>query len=945
MKDQRKTKAQLIEELAALRQSEERYRQIFESANDAIISLTLDGIITTTNRGAEVLLGWPREEQVGRHYREFLTPSSVILTQERARRIQAGEKVSSIYEIELLRKDGSVVPVEARSRFIRDREGKPIGILAIHRDITARKRAEATIIEWKNRYEAAIQASRQVFYDWDPHTNKAIQGGCVEQLYGCSAEEVPSDLAGMIELIHPDDREAFRQEIDRVITTETPFHLEYRMRRKDGSYITIEDQGCFFRDSMGNPVRMVGFLVDITERKRAEEALQESERRYRNLFENANDAIISVSLDGIIMAVNRGLEVATGWLRKELVGQHYDKLATSRTSALERERTRRALAGEKLPSVFEAEMRRKDGSVVPVEGKARFIRNREGKPIGYQTIFRDITERKRAEETLRESEERYRSVIVALEEGIILQNADGTIQACNAGAERILGVPAETMKGQTSFDWQKYMIHEGGSPFPAEEVPAMITLRTGKPCSNVGMGIYKPNGELRWISVNSQPLFRDEEITPYAVVTSFTDITTRKQAEAALQESEERQRLIINAALDAVITIDAAGLIAGWNLRAETIFGWSQQEAVGQPLVTILIPFRYREAHGRGLKHFLASGEGTLVNKRIEISALHKDGREFPVELIVCPIRSGETWIFSAFVHDITDRKQAEEEKQKLQEQLFQARKMEALGTLAGGVAHDFNNILSAIMGFTELTTDEVPEGTAARRNLEEVLKASRRAKVLVQQILAFSRPSQPKNEPIQPHPIIEEVLTFLRASLPKTIELRHHIARTAGPVAISSSQLQQVLTNLCVNAIRALEEKGGVLEIRLQRVEVEDDFARTQKNLRPGPHLRLTVSDTGCGMTSVVQERIFEPFFTTRPVGEGNGLGLAIVHGIVTGHGGGIAVESALGKGTTFHVYLPMSENDVAPENILPHSPSPVIRGDSGDKKGALSDTTHFGY
>ena len=304
----------------------------------------------------------------------------------------------------------------------------------------------------------------------------------------------------------------------------------------------------------------------------------------------------------------------------------------------------------------------------------------------------------------------------------------------------------------------------------------------------------------------------------------------------------------------------------------------------------------------------------------------------------------GRTTEIQAVGRDITDRKRAAEEKQQLQEQLFQARKLEALGTLAGGVAHDFNNMLSAIMGFTELATDEVLKGTVVRHDLEEVLKACRRAKTLVQQILTFSRPHQQTPEPIQLQPVVEEVLTFLQASLPETIELRRHIDKTAGPVGISPTQLQQVLANLCANATQALKERSGVLEVSLQQIEVEDVLARTQNNLKPGPYIQLTVSDTGCGMTSAVQERIFEPFFTTRPVGEGNGLGLAIVHGIVTGHGGGITVESTPGKGTTFHVYLPVSENDVAPENILPYSPSPV-RGDSGDEKGAPSDTTHFGY
>src|SRR5262245_611771 len=385
---------------------------------------------------------------------------------------------------------------------------------------------------------------------------------------------------------------------------------------------------------------------------------------------------------------------------------------------------------------------------------------------------------------------------------------------------------------------------------------------------------------------------------------------------ATLRQSEERYRQLFESANDAIVSLTLDGIITTVNRGVEVLLSWSREEQIGRHYREFLTPSSVVFTEERAQR--IQAGE--KVSSIFEIELLRKDGSVVPVEARSRFIRDrqGKPIGVLASYRDITARKQAEAEKQELQEQLFQARKMEALGTLAGGVAHDFNNILSAIMGFTELATDEVPEGTVARRNLEEVLKASRRAKVLVQQILTFSRPSQPKSEPIQPHPIVEEVLTFLRASLPKTIEIHHDIARTVGPVAISASQLQQVLMNLCVNAIEALGEKGGVLEVHLERVKMENDFAHPQRNLSSSPYLSLTVRDTGCGMTPEVLERIFEPFFTTRPVGKGNGLGLAIVHEIVTGHGGAITVESTLGRGTTFHVYLPVSESPVTSENIV---------------------------
>ncbi len=294
----------------ALRESEGRYRTLFENANDGIVTFTLEGTVTSVDRGLEAMLRWPRNELIGQHYRKFVSPAGVSLGEERTRRFLLGERVPSIFEAEMVRKDGSVMQVEARTRPIRDKDGTPIGIQGIYRDITERKLAETVIIEWKNRYEAAVQASSQVLYDRDPYTDKIILGGCVEQLYGCSAEEMPSDLAEMIERIHPDDREAFRQETDRVITTETPFHLKYQMRRKDGSYITIEDQGCFFRDSAGNLVRMVGFLVDITERKRAEEERQQLQRQ---LFQAQKLESVGTLAGGIAHDFNNILAAILGF--------------------------------------------------------------------------------------------------------------------------------------------------------------------------------------------------------------------------------------------------------------------------------------------------------------------------------------------------------------------------------------------------------------------------------------------------------------------------------------------------------------------------------------------------------------------------------------------------------------------------------------------------------
>jgi signal transduction histidine kinase len=258
-------------------------------------------------------------------------------------------------------------------------------------------------------------------------------------------------------------------------------------------------------------------------------------------------------------------------------------------------------------------------------------------------------------------------------------------------------------------------------------------------------------------------------------------------------------------------------------------------------------------------------------------------------------------------VADLDDRLS---EHATLQAQLFEAQKLEALGTLARGIAHDFNNILSVIMGFTELVLDELPRRTSAHDNLTEVLKASRRAKMLVQHILTFSRSAREQYASISLHPIIEDTLSFVSATLPAVITLRTQLDHEAGLVAADPSRIQQLLMNLCINAVQAMRVHGGALDVTLQRVEIAGSALSRPVGLMSGSYLKLTVRDAGSGMTPEVQARIFEPFFTTKPVGEGSGLGLAIVHGIVTSYGGAITVESALGQGAAFHVYLPATDN-----------------------------------
>jgi signal transduction histidine kinase len=261
---------------------------------------------------------------------------------------------------------------------------------------------------------------------------------------------------------------------------------------------------------------------------------------------------------------------------------------------------------------------------------------------------------------------------------------------------------------------------------------------------------------------------------------------------------------------------------------------------------------------------------------------------------------------------DITALKEAEENKLKLEAQLRQAQKMEALGTLAGGIAHDFNNILYAMIGYAELAMGELPEDRPVRKHLDQIRLAGLRARDLVRQILSFSRQTEQELKPVALGPLVKEVLKLLRSSLPTTIEIRSELEAGAEIVLADPTRIHQMLMNLCTNAAQSMgEEKGGLLEVNLERVEVGLDQAAEEAELQPGAWCRLAIRDSGQGMDQETLDRIFEPFFTTKEIGRGTGLGLAVVHGIVKSHGGVIKAESRPGQGSLFLVYLPLLENE----------------------------------
>jgi len=389
-----------------------------------------------------------------------------------------------------------------------------------------------------------------------------------------------------------------------------------------------------------------------------------------------------------------------------------------------------------------------------------------------------------------------------------------------------------------------------------------------------------------------------------------------------LRAAEKKYRAIFDNAIEGIYQSTPGGSLISANPALARIFGYESPEDMIKNLTDIETQF-YAEPKSR--KRLLRMLHRNEVVKGFEVEICRKDGGIAMISENARAVRdsNGDVLYFEGTVEDITDRKRAEEEKRKLQAQLQRSQKMEAIGALAGGIAHDFNNILTPLMLRTEMAMSDLPKESPVQRHLEEVLRAGDRARDLVRQILTFSSQKEQGRKPLRISLIVKEALKLLRASLPKTIEIRQKIKSDSGTILADPSQIHQVLMNLCTNGAHAMREKGGVLEVSLIEESLDSEAATLIHDLRPGPYLRLTVRDTGHGMDKEVVERIFEPYFSTKEKDEGTGLGLSMVHGIVTSYGGTITVDSEPWKGSSFDLYFPRIASGVLSE-IQPAGPLP---------------------
>jgi two-component system cell cycle sensor histidine kinase/response regulator CckA len=381
----------------------------------------------------------------------------------------------------------------------------------------------------------------------------------------------------------------------------------------------------------------------------------------------------------------------------------------------------------------------------------------------------------------------------------------------------------------------------------------------------------------------------------------------RSEKEQELHKSEDRLRATVESALDCIIAMDREGRVIEFNPAAEDCFGYRSEEIIGSILADRIIPARLRVEHEQGMARFREHGTGAYLGKRVEVTAMRADGSEFPAELAIDVAQGAEGEIFIGYLRDITERREAEAQRQRLEQQLRQAQKMEAIGQLTGGIAHDFNNILTAMTGYVVLAGERAGALGDAKlaRYLDRAQRSGQRASDLIQQMLTFSRGRHGVPRPIAPAPLIREWIGLLETTLPSSVEIRTDLDSQVPEVLLDPLQIEQVLMNLCINARDAMQGHG-TLTVSLRNVTLGDGICASCRQPVTGEFIEIAVSDTGSGVPADVQERMFEPFYSTKAVGHGSGMGLPMVHGIIHELGGHLLLDSRPGEGASLRILLP---------------------------------------
>jgi PAS domain S-box-containing protein len=887
----------------ALRQSEEKYRTILENMEEAYFETDLKGSFTFFNDSLCKVLGYSRQELMGMHYSVYSTPESAGKASQIFNEILRTGISKTMVNYEIMRKDGDKRVIEASISLMYGSSGEAAGFRGIGRDITERIQAEHAIKESERRYRLLAENLRDVIWVLDPDLHYVYVSPSVMELRGYTPEEVmkrtidqtltPESYQKVVDLF---TQERLLEFGGQMHGKEWSKNIELEMIRKDGSTVWTEVKINILYDEAGNPTGILGITRDISERKKVEKALRESEERWQFALEGAGDGVWDFDVPGGKGYRSRRWKEMLGYAENDISDSpdEWMNLVHPDDRQQSYENLIRHLKGEMPIYTSEHRVKCKDGTYKWILERGKVIRwSEDGRPlriIGTQT---DITDRKQSEEAIKKSEERYRTIFENTATSNMIVAEDTTILLVNSNFEKLTGYSKQEVENKMS--WTHFVMKE-----EIEMMKQYHMKRRFDPGSAPSAYEFKVrirSGEIRnlFMSVAIIPGTRDS-------VASIIDMTDRKQAEESLKRSEERFRDIANLLPETVFETDENGIVTFVNQSSLKQFGFTQAEV--DKGMNIMDAFAL-EDRDRLIMNYQRVMQGERLGLN-EYTAQRKDGSTFPALVHSTVIyRNGKSAGLRGFLIDITDQK-------NLEQQLMRAQKMEAIGTLAGGIAHDFNNLLMGILGNVSLMLMNCDGSNPFFDRLKSVEEYVQRGSDLSKQLLGFARGGKYEVKPTHLGEFIRKS-SELFGRTKKEIRIHHKVAEGLWSVEVDRGQMEQVLLNLFVNAWQAMPG-GGDMYLSVENVNL-DKIDVSPYDIKPGRFVKVTVTDTGIGMDDLVKSRIFEPFFTTKERGRGTGLGLASVYGIIKNHGGFIHVESEKDFGTSFMIYLSASEKYVQNE------------------------------
>jgi two-component system, cell cycle sensor histidine kinase and response regulator CckA len=864
-----------------------RLREAVETSGEIVFTTDIEGVITFVNPEFTRIYGYEPAEIVGKTTPRILKSGRV--QQKKYDEFWEALRQKKIFRGELVNKtkDGRLITVEGSASPIVGRTGSILGYLAIQRDVTDRNEVVEALRKSEESYRGLFNSVSDAIYIQDREGKFLDVNQGALSIYGHPREffigNTPlalgapgmNDMAKTIEAV-------------KLTFEGHPQRFEWWGIRKNGEIFPKEvrlNRSVYFGQDV-----VVALAQDITERKKSEEAIRRSDLRFRKVWGSSRDGMRILDQSGTIVMVNESFCRLIGMEEKDLVGKPFTTAYHSGNQARDLadvEIFRGKFESRTFASHQEVELTLKGGRHLLVEMSNTLLEMEHEAPL-LLSIFRDCTERKESEQKLRESEEKFRS-LSEQSPNMIYINRGGKIVYANQRCVDVMGYSKE------EFYSDKFNFLSLIAPEHQSAVRKNFALHVaGKELAPYEYALYTKDRK-RLVGIHTTKLIDFEGGN--AILGIITDVTGTRHVE---EELRKLQQAVEQSPASIVIT-DTEGHVEYVNPKFTEVTGYKLEEVIGQNPRILKSGHTSSDEYAILWETILAGREwkGEFQNKK-------KNGDVFWEQASISPIRdaAGTTTHFLAVKEDITKRKM-------LELQLWQAQKMESIGTLASGVAHDFNNILGIILGYASLLVQKPVESVKLQAYADSIVKAADRGAALVRQILTFARKSEFKLERVDVNSIIGELAKMLGETFPKTISLSLQLEKALPALSIDRSQLHQALLNLCVNARDAMSERGSLtIATRLVSGEILGPRFAAAFGRR---FVEISVTDDGIGMDDVTRNRIFEPFFTTKDIGKGTGLGLAVVFGVVQEHQGFVDVESEVGRGSTFHVYLPVPDGAIA--------------------------------